>query len=121
HTTTVNKTINNSGGAFVSRVIPLTGFDGKHIKLRFHFDTIDSILNATEGWYIDKLRIIGSDACDHSLCTTGGPLDPNCSSCVAQVCSFDSFCCVVAWDSICVAEAQKTCGTVCTVCGNGTC
>lgn len=121
HTVTINKTINNSGGAFVSRVIPLTGFDGKHITLRFHFDTLDAILNAMEGWYLDHLRIIGSDSCAHSVCTTDGPLDPNCSTCVKNVCSFDPFCCQVAWDSICVAEAQQTCGAVCTVCGNGVC
>jgi hypothetical protein len=122
HTATVNKTINNSGGAFVSRVIPLTGFDGKHITLRFHFDTLDPILNAFEGWYLDHLRIIGSDSCDHSPCVTGGPLDPTCSTCVQNVCSFDPFCCNIAWDSICVNEAKNTCGAgTCTTCGNGTC
>lgn len=121
HTTTVNKAVNNTGGAFLSRVIPMDGFDGKHVTLTFHFDTIDSILNTFEGWYVDHLQIIGSNTCAHDLCVTGGPLDPNCSTCVAEVCSFDSFCCNVAWDSICVNEAKNTCGLTCTTCGNGVC
>lgn len=74
-----------------------------------------------EGWYLDNLRLIGSETCDHSPCVAGTKLDPTCSPCVAQVCAFDSFCCNVAWDSICVNEAKTTCGLTCPVCGNGTC
>jgi hypothetical protein len=120
HTSTFPKDVSITS-AFVARVIPLAGFDGKQIRITFHFDTVDSVANSTEGWFVDHARIIGSDSCDHSLCTAGGPLDASCSSCVGSVCAFDSFCCTVAWDSLCVQEAQNTCGTVCTVCGNGTC
>jgi hypothetical protein len=121
HTVTLAKDKSFTNALFVPRVVPLTGFDSKKITLRFHFDTIDSIANNTEGWFLDHLRIVGSETCAHSLCTTGGPLDPTCSTCVASVCAFDSFCCAVAWDSICVNEAKATCGITCPVCGNGTC
>jgi hypothetical protein len=46
--------------------------------------------------------VIGSDSCAHGLCFPGDPLDPTCSPCVEQVCAVDSFCCEVAWDSLCV-------------------
>lgn len=75
----------------------------------------------TEGWYVDNLRLIGSDTCTHGLCTAGPPLDPACSTCVASVCAFDSFCCNIQWDQICIQESEATCGNTCTVCGNGIC
>jgi len=64
--------------------------------------------------------------CEHDLCESGGPLDPSCDECVANVCDFDSFCCEVEWDSICVGEAEEICGLDCgggppAECGNGTC
>jgi hypothetical protein len=122
HTTNLPKDTFFSNGAFAPRVVPLTGFDGKRIHLTYHFDTLDEIANDTDGWLIDNIRIIGSDSgCAHGLCDTGSALDPDCSPCVASVCEFDSFCCVVAWDAVCVAESQQTCGTTCTTCGNGIC
>jgi len=110
-----------SGGAFVPRVIPLTGFDGDRVQISFGFDTIDGVFNATEGWYLDHLRIVASDSCAHGLCFEGPPLDPTCSECVADVCAVDSFCCEFGWDSLCVQEAQDICGIACTTCGNGAC
>ncbi len=64
--------------------------------------------------------------CEHEICEAGGPLDPSCDECVANVCSIDSFCCEVEWDSICIAEAEEICGIDCggappSECGNGTC
>lgn len=122
HTLLLNKDQSFST-AFAPRVIPLTGFDGKHITLRFHFDTVDDIANNFEGWYLDHVQLFGSalTTCAHDLCVTGGPLDAGCSDCVAAVCAMDSFCCNVAWDAFCVLEAQTTCGTTCTTCGNGVC
>jgi hypothetical protein len=115
-----NKSTGFTGG-FLPRVVPLQGFDGDQVTITFHFDTLDSILNSTEGWFVDHIRVIGSDSCAHGLCFPGDPLDPTCSPCVEQVCAVDSFCCEVAWDSLCVQEAQDMCGTVCTTCGNGAC
>jgi hypothetical protein len=102
-----------TGGAFVPRVLPLAGFDGDRVQISFAFDTIDSVANLTEGWYLDHLRVIGSDSCAHGLCFEGPPLDPTCSECVADVCAVDSFCCEFGWDAICVQEAQDICGVVC--------
>lgn len=110
NTVTLNKDKSFTAGAFVPRVIPLTAFEGKKITLRFHFDTLDDIANNTEGWFLDHLRIVGSETCAHSLCTTGGPIDPTCSTCAAKVCAYDDFCCTVEWDSLCVKEAKITCG-----------
>jgi hypothetical protein len=102
-----------SGGVFVPRVLPLAGFDGDRIQISFSFDTIDSVANLTEGWYLDHLRVIASDSCAHGLCFEGPPLDPTCSECVATVCAVDSFCCEFGWDGLCVQEAQDLCGVVC--------
>ncbi|HEU4728950.1 MAG TPA: hypothetical protein VFT22_13695 [Kofleriaceae bacterium] len=120
HSTTIGKDSSFTGG-FVPRIVPLTGFDGKRIRLRFHFDTIDPFVNGFTGWMLDHLRIIGSNSCAHGLCEAGGPLDTACSPCTASVCAFDAFCCTVSWDDVCVQESEQTCGTVCTTCGNGVC
>jgi hypothetical protein len=34
---------------------------------------------------------------------------PSCPPCEATVCSFDTYCCTVAWDSICDGEALSFC------------
>jgi uncharacterized repeat protein (TIGR01451 family) len=51
---------NLTGGLWVSNSVPLTQFAGQTILLRFRFDTIDNIENATEGWYLDDIVIQGS-------------------------------------------------------------
>lgn len=123
HTLLIDKDTASSAGAFASRLIALTGFAGKQITLRFHFDTLDGAANSSEGWYVDHLRVIGTAqaSCPHELCTMGDPLPPSCSSCAASVCAFDSFCCTSAWDAQCVQEARSTCGLTCATCGNGSC
>jgi hypothetical protein len=53
-----------------------------------------------------------SDDCpksDHDCFTTGGPGCTDVECCLA-VCSFDPFCCDVAWDSLCVNGAIDACG-----------
>src|SRR5206468_1258417 len=35
----------------------LTAYAGKTILLRFNFDTLDSVANAYEGWYVDDVSI----------------------------------------------------------------
>ncbi len=46
---------------------------------------------------------------DHDCFTTGGP---GCTDldCCETVCAFDSFCCQVAWDGLCVNGAFQACG-----------
>ena len=49
------------------------------------------------------------------VCGSGGPCNeahgPGCSDsiCCESVCSFDSYCCAVAWDSLCVSTASQLC------------
>lgn len=66
---------------------------------------------------LDLLNVINAwgncptvcESADHDCCTTGGP---GCTDqdCCAIVCGVDPFCCDVAWDSICVNEANDLCG-----------
>jgi hypothetical protein len=53
--------------------------------------------------------------CAHSPCRTGGVLTPGCGpdNCTAWICSVDSFCCNVEWDSICVGEVGSVCQRRC--------
>jgi hypothetical protein len=32
---------------------------------------------------------------------------------VTQICAFDSYCCSVSWDSLCVSEVSSICGQTC--------
>lgn len=50
--------------------------------------------------------------CGHDECTVGGPLDPNCNSCAAIVCTVDTSCCFegAGWSSSCIAIADASCG-----------
>lgn len=52
-------------------------------------------------------------ACAHNKCITGAALNPNCDPCVNTVCTFDSYCCTTAWDSLCVSEVTTYCGIIC--------
>lgn len=55
----------------------------------------------------------GGVACAHSICSTGFFLSAGCDPCVAAVCSVDPFCCMVTWDTSCIAEVSNTCSLVC--------
>ena len=62
--------------------------------------------------------------CGHSPCASGGVLQAGCGpdDCVAWICSVDSYCCAVAWDSICVGEVGSVCQRRCdcsTICTQG--
>jgi hypothetical protein len=52
-----------------------------------------------------------------NCCTGPGPGcdDP---ACEAAVCAIDPFCCDVAWDSICIGEAEDLCGDLCATGGS---
>jgi cysteine-rich repeat protein len=58
-------------------------------------------------------------ACAHPACTQGSALLSGCDdppvspSCVASICSADSYCCTTAWDGQCVAEVVSVCGFNC--------
>jgi hypothetical protein len=50
-----------------------------------------------------------ADECAHDARETGAALEMGCDTCSAQVCHHDSYCCDVAWDEICVSEANQMC------------
>lgn len=54
-----------------------------------------------------------TNTCGHPLCQAGAALDGTCGNCAANICGVDSYCCNVAWDSICVAEVNSVCHTGC--------
>ena len=47
--------------------------------------------------------------CTHGVCEQGKKLNAGCDQCVKAVCALDAYCCNVAWDAICVAEATSEC------------
>jgi hypothetical protein len=59
-------------------------------------------------------------ACGKSLCqTSASPMTPGCDGvqgCVNKVCLQDSFCCSVAWDSVCVSEVDQFCAPLKCMC-----
>lgn len=67
----------------------------------------------------------GGGTCDHDVCTTGGPLDPSCGTCAAEVCKNDAFCCTTNWDSTCKSEVDDYCAGGCggggSSCGHDPC
>jgi hypothetical protein len=56
-----------------------------------------------------------SITCAHDKCVSGVRLATGCDPCVTNICSFDSFCCNVTWDSICVSEVSSVCHATCSV------
>lgn len=52
----------------------------------------------------------GGNNC-HDVCEEGPALHPNCSPCVSPICFYDSYCCDVAWDHLCVEAASLACGS----------
>jgi hypothetical protein len=56
---------------------------------------------------------VGGGTC-HDVCTVGPAEDPNAcaaqpyGACVADVCSSDSFCCMVMWDDTCVSDVDNS-------------
>lgn len=61
----------------------------------------------------------GSGTCGHSECAIGPALDDTCSSCAANVCAYDSFCCDTEWDDYCVAHVEFECSPGLCAAGSG--
>ena len=68
----------------------------------------------------DFVALCVAPECSHTVCATGPALPTNCtdeaqggSTCAAQVCAQDSFCCQSNWDETCVGEAESICGLDC--------
>ncbi|HMP38466.1 MAG TPA: hypothetical protein PKC43_13595, partial [Phycisphaerales bacterium] len=78
-------------------------------------NTFDGFPCGSQNLYWIKLECAGPcappsvcEGADHPCGTTGGP---GCSdvACCTLVCSIDPFCCEVAWDLLCVIQAQELC------------
>jgi hypothetical protein len=64
----------------------------------------------------------GNGSCDHSPCAQGDALGSSCSSCVADICADDPYCCDTAWDAQCVSAVPAYCGAgACVGDGAGSC
>ena len=68
----------------------------------------------------DFVALCIAPECSHTVCAAGPALPVNCtdeaeggSTCAAQVCAQDSFCCQSEWDATCVGEASSICGLSC--------
>ncbi len=60
--------------------------------------------------------------CIHGVCTTGAALTAGCSTCVAEICAVDPFCCNFGWDSVCVNQVSTVCGSwECSTCAHSPC
>jgi hypothetical protein len=67
----------------------------------------------------------GAPVCGHADCAVGTKLATTCDPCVAKICGTDSYCCITAWDNICVGEVSSICNeTTCsgtTACAHSDC
>ena len=71
-TTVWQKTSTN--GTWQKEFVDISAFDFSSVKIRFHFDTRDFILNKFEGWYIDNVTIVGLKSVNKSpTAKIGGP------------------------------------------------
>ncbi len=64
---------------------------------------------STTAWWTQVRRTPGS----HGLCNQGGVLSAGMDSCVASICTSDSYCCNTSWDAQCVGEVSSICGRSC--------
>jgi len=60
-------------------------------------------------------------ACEHGLCTAGGPLTAGCNPCATKICDVDPVCCSNQWDATCVAKVETECRQVSCVQGGDKC
>ncbi len=54
---TLNNTAPNTVSQWIKLSLPLDGFEGKKINLRFAFDTKDAVSNSGPGWFVDDVKI----------------------------------------------------------------
>ena len=55
----------------------------------------------------------GGGSCSHDVCEEGGPLQPSCGSCAADICQIDEYCCNNGWDATCIQEVEQYCAGGC--------
>ena len=62
-----------STGSMVTRHVDLNDYDGQTIRVRFSFDTLDSILNDFEGWIVDDVAVTVALTNNPPIANAGGP------------------------------------------------
>jgi len=60
-----------TGGVFAEAVVDMTKYTGQAIRLRFHFDSVDSLINNGEGVFIDDVTL--TTTCGEEAQTTEYP------------------------------------------------
>lgn len=50
----------STGGSWMTENLDLSGFYSNSLMVRFSFDSVDSMLNYYEGWFVDDVKLIGS-------------------------------------------------------------
>lgn len=58
--TDLSVTLVDPSNGFLSAMVPLSTFVDSSVRIRFDFDTIDTISNDFEGWYVDDVTICGA-------------------------------------------------------------
>lgn len=46
--------------AWNARTVDISGYAGSTVKVRFRFDSVDSVANDGQGWYVDDLSVTGT-------------------------------------------------------------
>jgi hypothetical protein len=59
--------------------------------------------------------------CAHSVCATGGALEPACTLCASLVCQSDPACCSTTWSASCVQKVRTVCRSLACPESQGTC
>lgn len=49
----------NTSGIFVEESLNIASFDGDIIQIQFFFDSVDTLYNNYEGWYVDDIKVTG--------------------------------------------------------------
>ena len=62
-----------STGSMVTRQVDLSAYDGQTIRIRFSFDTVDSVLNDFEGWVLDDVALTVAQTNGPPIANAGGP------------------------------------------------
>lgn len=64
-----------TSGLWANEALDLSSFDGMLIQIRFAFDTVDSLYNDFEGWYVDDVKVLGSQINPNQqpVANAGGP------------------------------------------------
>jgi subtilisin family serine protease/PKD repeat protein len=55
-------TKNTTSAAWMQELLDISSYDGKEVKIKFYFDTVDSVNNRFEGWYVDDVEVSGTES-----------------------------------------------------------